>query len=198
MAHAVGRLLGRRREWARNSRSWIRRSALYRNGKPEREGFEPSIPLDAVYRISRPSERGAGWGTDGHSVFKFAALRAPQGRRRHPRWVCVGIRIGCAWSVQWARGAHIQASARPSNPGQVTGRSCDGAIRSLVTELQGRQWVQRERGPGQSPADVPAGGRDSRVERDVFGLCPAPAGVIADVSFRCLLGARRKRGRSIC
>jgi hypothetical protein len=30
----------------------------------------------------------------------------------------------CVWRIQWARGAHIQASARPSNPGQATGRSC--------------------------------------------------------------------------
>src|ERR1035437_2233187 len=39
-----------------------------------------------------------------------------------------------------------------------------------------RAWVSTgsgERGPGQSPADVPAGGRHSRVERDVFAFCPA-------------------------
>jgi hypothetical protein len=75
-------------------------------------------------RISRSRERGAEAGTRGHRVFGISSLRAPRGRRRHARWVCVGTRIVCVWRTQWARGAHIQASTRPSNPGQVTGRSC--------------------------------------------------------------------------
>jgi hypothetical protein len=100
------------------------RSSLYCNGKRGARGIRTLDTSFPVYRISRASDQGAGWGIGGHSVFKFVALGAPQGRRRHPRWVCVETRIVCVWRIQWARGAHIQASARPSNPGQVTGRSC--------------------------------------------------------------------------
>jgi hypothetical protein len=54
--------------------------------RPEREGFELSIPLEAVYRISRSGERGAGRGTGGHRVFRIPARRARLGRGGHPRW----------------------------------------------------------------------------------------------------------------
>jgi hypothetical protein len=87
------------------------RNPLYCKGNAEREGFEPSIPLDAVYRISRSRDGGAGPGTDGHRVFRIPSLRASRGRRRHPRWGSVGTRFGRARTVQSARGALTREGA---------------------------------------------------------------------------------------
>jgi hypothetical protein len=60
--------------------------------------------------------------------------------------------------------------------------------RELATPAAG----QFERGPAQSPADVPAGGRHSGVERDVFAFCPAQATSIGRLA-RLNLGPTRRR-----
>ena len=59
----------------------------------EREGFEPSIPLDAVYRISRASERGARQGTEGHFVFARSSECALRGG--------AGTHVGSALGLDW-------------------------------------------------------------------------------------------------
>jgi hypothetical protein len=47
--------------------------------------------------ISKFRERHAGRGAGGQPVFKFAALRAPEGAPEHPRWDSVGsAKGGCA------------------------------------------------------------------------------------------------------
>ena len=92
----IGALLGLGARWSNFPQSITPQSggvnALSHNGDAEREGFEPSIPVDPVYGISRASERGAGLGTEGHFVFSTSALRASKGRLGHARWVCAGVR----------------------------------------------------------------------------------------------------------
>ena len=43
-----------------------------------------------VYRISKSPEECAGGCTGGHPVFKIPLMRAPRGRRGHPRWDSIG------------------------------------------------------------------------------------------------------------
>jgi hypothetical protein len=66
---------------------------------PEWSGSSPwklgvSTRLEArTWLPNTESKRGAGWGTAGHRVFTCEPRSARRCRRRHLRWVCIGLRF---------------------------------------------------------------------------------------------------------
>ena len=75
-------------------------------------------------------------------------------------------------------GASATEGARKAGGGSVVAELKEGRAKAL------RTYQQEVVTPG--------------LRGTFLAFCPAPTGVTTDVSFRCSLGARRKRGRSIC
>jgi hypothetical protein len=111
----------RGRDWRAH---FVSLSSLYCNGKPEREGFEPS------WRVTPPTAfPGLGTGVQGRA---YTGIAYSESRRRghHEAGGCtrVGTPLGLVSGAPGlsSRQAErtFQAGGRPSNPDQVTGRSC--------------------------------------------------------------------------
>jgi hypothetical protein len=98
-AQSVGPLLGLTHQWGQDSPSLIRRSSLYCNGKPEREGFEPSwrVTPPTAFPESVRSLTGPAW----DRLLNTLQPLGPTATNwlRLPIGIGVGITQGLGWTL---------------------------------------------------------------------------------------------------
>jgi hypothetical protein len=133
------RLRVRRNRWSTvdKSRETVRRVEPGRQRPSSRRGVISikgqsdlhtgrSIRVYPVYRISRPSDRGAGTGTSGHRVFRIIAVRAPA---LGLRWDSIEVAAGACTAGNTLHVTRTSPVPAPA-PAPAVGTSVSSSLRS--------------------------------------------------------------------